>query len=772
MMSTFAVKKNINKQLREVGVKVFDSAAVNLLTEYVISDQASSTTAALDEFIRAWKSDGSQGDRLTPEGVESVLVQLRGGRQAVEVTSVINAFDVPKISYDAVGRKLYHDTSKRSIFAQANSKQQLYIDRLHLISQRIRRNDLFMRKGLTSSGAAPSLELTDIQSLKGVVGARKVVLACISRAEDGRHTLEDHSGHVPLDLKEAQTAAGFYTENCIVIAEGEMHADGAFHASAVGFPPCETRGHLPMAAQRLNFFGGPPLTAEDAANLAAEEAGRDDDRLLVLANVHLDKKETLDALNDIFTIYCDNMEQLPSMIVLMGNFHSKAAGSFKPSALGGGDDTNYIAMRDAFDSLAALVEQFPRLRSECRFVFVPGPGDPAPSGCLPQPALPAFLTGEIRRVLPTAVFASNPCRIRYLSKDIVLFRYDILARMRRRCLIAPQDSQGWLASSTQGGTATQSTQQTACTQQATAKAMWGHLTMTLLQQSHLCPLPLLQQPIYWQYDHALSLYPLPHAVIVADSSPQASHTHEGTTVFNPGSFADGLFSAYKPFSGEVEENEVPRGGYTAPTQDNEEYDAADGVGYGPGAYELEAGAASDGDAGATRTKKARPAGSSGSPAADARAHQDQPLGARGADARSPYGGNGGGDDDDGAFKEDGSGGLEAGIDAVLARRAAEAAAAARPGQTDQEMWDAVVADDGGDGGGGGQRARRGDEEEDGASPGRVTDGEEGEEGGVRAEGSWGSGGGGRAAAAAGGSDTEEPEEEAGGGDDAGGHMSE
>ena len=58
--------------------------------------------------------------------------------------------------------------------------------------------------------------------------------------------------------------------------------------------------------------------------------------------------------------------------------------------------------------------------------------------------------------------------------------------------------------------------------------------MTLLQQSHLCPLPLEKQPIYWQHDHALRLYPVPDAVILADSStPAASFTFEGCTCLNP-----------------------------------------------------------------------------------------------------------------------------------------------------------------------------------------------------------------------------------------------
>jgi hypothetical protein len=36
-----------------------------------------------------------------------------------------------------------------------------------------------------------------------------------------------------------------------------------------------------------------------------------------------------------------------------------------------------------------------------------------------------------------------------------------------------------------------------------------------------------------QYDHALHLYPLPNSVVVADTSPQAQHNHQGCSVFNP-----------------------------------------------------------------------------------------------------------------------------------------------------------------------------------------------------------------------------------------------
>jgi len=40
----------------------------------------------------------------------------------------------------------------------------------------------------------------------------------------------------------------------------------------------------------------------------------------------------------------------------------------------------------------------------------------------------------------------------------------------------------------------------------------SQLVATITHQSHLCPLPLTVQPIIWNYDHCLRLYPTPHTV--------------------------------------------------------------------------------------------------------------------------------------------------------------------------------------------------------------------------------------------------------------------
>ena len=52
--------------------------------------------------------------------------------------------------------------------------------------------------------------------------------------------------------------------------------------------------------------------------------------------------------------------------------------------------------------------------------------------------------------------------------------------------------------------------------------MFEHLCATLLQQSHLCPVPLEAQPVFWNLDHALHLYPIPDVLVLADRAPCAS----------------------------------------------------------------------------------------------------------------------------------------------------------------------------------------------------------------------------------------------------------
>lgn len=69
-----------------------------------------------------------------------------------------------------------------------------------------------------------------------------------------------------------------------------------------------------------------------------------------------------------------------------------------------------------------------------------------------------------------------------------------------------------------------------------------HLVKTVVDQAHLCPLPLHVSPIYWEFDHALRLYPVPDVMILADKFDSYRHVYSGSLAFNPGSFASSDFS--------------------------------------------------------------------------------------------------------------------------------------------------------------------------------------------------------------------------------------
>ncbi|KAG2446253.1 hypothetical protein HXX76_000845 [Chlamydomonas incerta] len=593
---SFALKKALKKELLNTDwAGKVEEPAVAALAD-VIEQYYAGQLSGLHDILKRCTTELSADGKITVATVQAAAAPT-GVAEQVELIELTDAFSVPRLVYDPVQRKLNVDTKPRRLHANAEAKHQVYLQRLQLVQQRLQRSRMFQQSNLilpNSSNSHHSVQLTDLQSLMGVFGVTRYVLGCISRAEDGRYLLEDTTGTVPLDLDGAETAAGFYTENCVVIAEGALGHDGAFHVRALGLPPCEPRASLPLAAQRLNLWGGPggavDPNSEVGGFLALEEAQRGSaDRVVVLANVWLDRPEVLDALHTVLSGF-SGVLTVPAVFVFMGNFHSRAGGGGaggggRGDGMLGGCDVDYGVMRELFGQLGALIDNYPRLKAESRFVFMPGPDDAGPAGVLPQPPLPRSLTTELRRLLPAAHFASNPCRLRYATQRIVLFRHDLQRRLLRRTLLplaAAPDS-----AATQPGGADAATQASAGPSPA---ALWGHTALTLLQQGHLAPLPLLAQPVYWQYDCAMGLYPLPDAVIVADgSAAQEEFVHEGCRVINPGTFPGGFFAAYLPCAQQTEMSELPRPGQEQEEEEEGGQEAPAGGEAGAGA-EQEAGA--------------------------------------------------------------------------------------------------------------------------------------------------------------------------------------
>ena len=88
-----------------------------------------------------------------------------------------------------------------------------------------------------------------------------------------------------------------------------------------------------------------------------------------------------------------------------------------------------------------ILSEFPSLRTDSQFIFVPGPNDAWCGNILPRPKIPKFFSGSLIESLENAIFTSNPARIKYCSKEIVIFRDDLQNTMRRNCIIPPLETE-------------------------------------------------------------------------------------------------------------------------------------------------------------------------------------------------------------------------------------------------------------------------------------------------------------------------------------------
>lgn len=267
----------------------------------------------------------------------------------------------------------------------------------------------------------------------------------------------------------------------------------------------------------LEMLGVVPAT-QDFAHLRQMEEAAEDAGFVILSDVHLDKPLVMQKLEQLFRGFSTAP---PTAFIFIGNFTSRPFGQ-------GYDDRDTLQRH--FDELAKLIARFRDLRQQSRFVFVPGPSDAGGSGVLPRPPLPVIFTQRLRNVLPNAIFSSNPCRIRFYTQEIVIFRQNLLSQMRRHCVLPPTGNAD----------------------------VTYHLVKTVLEQGHLCPLHQNVMPVYWGFDHALWLYPLPDVCVLADHYDQYSEEFEGVTSLNPGPFpTDFAFVRYCPATRTTEFSRIP-----------------------------------------------------------------------------------------------------------------------------------------------------------------------------------------------------------------------
>nr|POE78017.1 dna polymerase epsilon subunit b [Quercus suber] len=317
-------------------------------------------------------------------------------------------------------------------------------------------------------------------------------------------------------------------------------------------------------------------------------------KMIILSDVTLNLATTLTAVRKVLEHYNrDGEDDAPMSFVLTGNFCSQAG--MAGAAIGS------IECKEMFDELAVVLSDFPILLRSSTWVFVPGDNDPwaaaftaGASTTIPRGAVPDLFTSRIKRAFAAsksevrpaskhatdgeAVWTSNPTRLSLFGSahEVVVFRDDLASRFRRNAVRvgqatkaqdgdhahpAPTESaddvtmSGALPSTEDTALVAEDSQMTeadtATTTAATAVAALASgddyttaqakkLILSLLPQSTLSPFPLATRAVHWDYSSALSLYPLPHTLVLADAEAEPySMTFEGCHVVNPGKLVSG-----------------------------------------------------------------------------------------------------------------------------------------------------------------------------------------------------------------------------------------
>jgi len=258
----------------------------------------------------------------------------------------------------------------------------------------------------------------------------------------------------------------------------------------------------------------------------------------VLSDVHLDSPAVLASLRSLLDGFARS-GSIPALFLLMGNFLSAPFGASP------GDAARF---REGAAALAALLADFPDVAAAAHFVLVPGPGDPGAAPVLPRPPLPAALCAPLLGAGARArvTLATNPCRLRFFSQEVTVFRAEVTTRLVRASALPPAVPR---APDAPPGAPAEPP--------PAPQPLAAHVAATLVAQGHALPLPLASQPVYWEYDHALRLSPTPDALIVGEDQLFWAADANGAVVFCPGSFAaDASFAVYRPAARSVEESAV------------------------------------------------------------------------------------------------------------------------------------------------------------------------------------------------------------------------
>ncbi|XP_046601279.1 DNA polymerase epsilon subunit 2 [Neodiprion virginianus] len=433
------------------------------------------------------------------------------------ILNVLDGFRVPKIKYDVTNKKFVIEQSVPNLFSEPVDKSLVIKERLELLWHRTMQNELFAPVKFGEVDTV-RVKLRQIEYLLSLSEAKDVyVIGMLAQLTERQYYLEDASGYVKIDLSQADYQAHLITEGCVVLVRGD-YEDRVLVVKTIGFPPSETSTESRARFGTANTFGGHhPVSLKTSEKLRNFEENNPDEMIVFISELWVDDQIVLEKLK----LMLEEFSNFPPVaFVICGNFLS-----FPPNV------TSSQKLKEGFKRLADIIAGYPEIVQNSKFVLIPGPHDPGAPRIFPRAPIPGYVVEDFIKAIPKTVLATNPCRIQYCTKEIVVFREDILTKLCRNTLYLPDDAD-----------------------------IPKDYAKSIISQSHLTPMALPTVPIYWKHDQALQLYPTPDLIVVADQFEPYNTEYNECFVVNPGVFSknDFPFKVYIPGENKIEDSEMEK----------------------------------------------------------------------------------------------------------------------------------------------------------------------------------------------------------------------
>jgi DNA polymerase epsilon subunit 2 len=369
--------------------------------------------------------------QLWEQAVQDCLAKEEGSKRSSnhQEWRITDAFDTPKLVFDSLRQQFHYAPTSRERASLIGTVD----DRLDMTTQRYLR---------VQQRVARKVSLTSVDRLLGTNAASaQLLLGLLQSTGNGGFELEDLTGTIPLQLSAEShlDASGVYMEGCLVLVQGKYDT-GTFIVNRLGMPPLEAK------SQSQPYLPSSPKCTNPTTPLT----------MYSMANVDLNNVDVVQQLEDLVEQLIAEDEE--AILVLMGNF-----------------TTENMSLAVACDELARILEPLPATHHSV--LIVPGPND-TPSMCWPLPPLKSQVLSSLENVQ----LVSNPCRLDYGDKQVLLFRQDMIRQHAQHQIL----------------------------QVRSETTMATRVLHTVLSQGHLLP----QAPIYWNFDHAMSVYPVPDLLLV------------------------------------------------------------------------------------------------------------------------------------------------------------------------------------------------------------------------------------------------------------------